>query len=113
MREREVGRGSAAAAADGGDPGRPNLLLVLLDQWRYDALGANGGSACRTPILDAFAAQGVRCTRAYTPIGICSPARASLLTALYPHAHGVLNNVHEEDAVRPELPAETWTFPEA
>lgn len=90
---------------------RPNVVLILLDQWRFDALGANGPTACRTPHLDRLAAEAVRCTRAYTPIGLCSPARASLLTAVYPHRHGMLNNCHEEDAIRLDLPDGLATFP--
>jgi arylsulfatase A-like enzyme len=92
---------------------RPNILLVLLDQWRYDTLGVNGGTNCRTPRLDALAAQGVRSTRAYTPIAICSSSRASLLTGLYPHAHGMMNNCHEDDAILPDLPAGMPTFSKA
>jgi arylsulfatase A-like enzyme len=92
---------------------RPNLFLILMDQWRFDTLGANGGSICRTPNIDALSRDGVRCLRAYTPIGLCSPTRASLLTGLYPHAHGMLNNCHEEDAILSELPSEVPTFTEA
>lgn len=86
----------------------PNLVLILLDQLRSDVIGAYGGAICRTPVLDGLAAQGMRFDRAYTPIGICSPARASMLTGTYPHRHGVLNNVHGGDAlqtdVRPGMP---------
>ena len=92
---------------------QPNILLVLLDQWRFDTLGANEGSLAQTPHLDAIATNGLRCTRAYTPIAICSSARASLLTGLYPHAHGMMNNCHEPDALLPDLPAELPTFSKA
>jgi arylsulfatase A-like enzyme len=43
---------------------------------------------------------------------ICSPARASLLTGLYPHGHGILNNTHEPDALRTDLPKDIPTFSE-
>jgi arylsulfatase A-like enzyme len=90
---------------------RPNIVVVLLDQLRADVLGAYGSRVCRTPQLDALAAQGMRFDRAYTPIGICSPARASLLTGTYPHRHGVLNNVHGPDALQTDLRPGTPVFP--
>lgn len=70
---------------------QPNVLLVVTDQERYD-LTAAGDPAVETPGSDRLAAEGLRCSRAYTPTAICSPARVSMLTGLYPHAHGVLSN---------------------
>ena len=71
----------------------PNILFLLTDQQRYDALSCNGAPVCRTPAVDEIAAQGTRFTNAYTPIALCSPARGSLLTGLYPHNHGQLSNM--------------------
>ena len=71
----------------------PNILFLLTDQQRYDSLSCNGASICRTPAVDEIAAQGTRFTNAYTPIALCSPARGSLLTGLYPHNHGQLSNM--------------------
>ena len=51
-----------------------------------------GAPVCRTPHIDALAADSVRFTRAYTPCALCTPARASLLSGLYPHNHGALFN---------------------
>lgn len=53
--------------------------------------------------MDRLAADGMRFDRAYTPIGLCSPARSSLLTGVYPHAHHVLTNVSLHP-VRQSLP---------
>jgi arylsulfatase A-like enzyme len=89
---------------------RPNFLLIVCDQERYDMVGVNGGAVCKTPFLDVLANEGMRFTNAYTPIAICTAARASLLTGLYPHAHGMLNNSHSDDAILSELPAELPTF---
>ncbi|MGH2368797.1 MAG: sulfatase family protein, partial [Chloroflexota bacterium] len=72
--------------------GHPNVLVVLCDQLRRDLLGAYGSRLVRTPHLDALAAESVVFERAYTPTGICSPARASLMTGLYAHAHHMFNN---------------------
>lgn len=82
----------ALTAADG-RARRPNLLLLLADQLRYDALGCNGARFCRTPAMDAVGAAGVRFANAYTPIALCTPARASLFTGRYPHNHLQLSNM--------------------
>jgi arylsulfatase A-like enzyme len=97
---------------------RPNVLLLLTDQERYDVSAprdsedASGTPDVQTPAMDRLQAEGMRFDRAYTPVSICSSARASLLTGLYPHAHGMLNNCHEADAVRPNLPSDLPTFGE-
>ena len=57
---------------------RPNILLIMADQLRADALGCYGNRVCRTPNLDALAAGGVVFDKAYTPNPVCVPARASL-----------------------------------
>ena len=90
---------------------RPNLVLIMLDQLRPDCLGAYGSAICKSPRLDAVAAQGMRFDRAYTPTGICSPARASLFTGKYAHRHGILNNIHGPDAIATDLRPEETTFP--
>ena len=71
----------------------PNILFLLTDQQRFDSLGCNGAPICRTPAIDEIAETGMRFTNAYTPIALCSPARGSLLTGLYPHNHGQLSNM--------------------
>src|SRR5436190_24310488 len=74
---------------------RPNVLVLMVDQQRTDSLGCHGGfgaQVCRTPNLDRLAAEGVRFGRAYTAAPLCSPARASLLTGLWPTHHGMLFN---------------------
>ncbi|MBN1674808.1 MAG: sulfatase-like hydrolase/transferase [Kiritimatiellae bacterium] len=76
-------------------PDRPNMLLFFVDQQRVDTLGCYGHPACRTPALDRLAAEGARFTRAYSCCGLCSPARSSVMTGLYPHNHGVLTNTHD------------------
>ncbi len=69
-----------------------NVLVFLCDQLRIDLLGCYGGDLVRTPNLDRFAEESVVFERAYTPCALCSPARASLMTGLYPHAHHMFNN---------------------
>ena len=70
-------------------PDKPNILFILTDQQRMDSLGAYGAALAKTPVVDGLAARGGRVEQAYTPCTVCSPARASLLSGLYPHQHGV------------------------
>ncbi len=87
----------------------PNILLLLTDQERYDCT-APDGPPVETPTLDNFRTEGMQFRSAYTPTSICTSARASLLTGLYPHAHGLLNNSHEADAIQRNLPPDLPTF---
>ena len=65
----------------------PNILLVTIDQWRADCLGAAGHPLVRTPALDALAADGVRFAAHYAQASPCGPSRASLHTGTYLHTH--------------------------
>ncbi|MBI2942225.1 MAG: sulfatase-like hydrolase/transferase [Chloroflexi bacterium] len=73
---------------------RPNVLIFMVDQQRSDACGCFGSQACRTPGLDRLAAEGIRFTHAYTSTTLCTPARASFWTGLWPTHHGLLINTH-------------------
>ena len=66
----------------------------MVDQWRYDAAGHQGNPILRTPNLDRLASEGVRLTRAFTTVPLCTPTRASLWSGLLPTHHGVLINTH-------------------
>ncbi len=74
---------------------RPNILFLMVDQMQGEVL--DSGHVCHTPNLDRLVQRGVRFSRAYTPNAICSPARASLMTGLLPHNHGVLTVIHTVD----------------
>lgn len=80
----------------GGSAKRPNILLIMCDQLNASVLGCYGGPV-DTPNIDSIAAGGVRFTDATCPYPVCSPSRASLLTGLYPHAHGIIHNVNRRD----------------
>ena len=72
---------------------RPNVVVLMSDQQRLDTVSCYGlNDICKTPHIDALAARGVRFDAAFTPTAICSPARASFYTGLYPHKHGVTAN---------------------
>ncbi len=94
------------AAAAGGlrraASGRPNIILVVVDDQRYDAFSAcgHGGmlSFLKTPNMDRLAAEGINFRNAFVTTSLCTPSRASILTGQYVHTHGV--NALELD-VRP------------
>ena len=71
---------------------RRNVLLITADEMRHDCLGMAGHPVVRTPHLDALAARGVRFTNAYTPYPVCVPARLSIMSGQYAHAHGATGN---------------------
>ena len=73
-------------------PHRPNVLLIGMDTLRADALGFLGAADDATPHLDALAADGVVFEDATTAAPWTLPSFASILTGLYPEAHGVKEN---------------------
>ena len=76
-----------------GSPGkRKNVLLIMSDQHRHEALGIRGDTIAKTPNLDALARSGVCFDHAYCTDPVCVPSRASLFTGLYTHNHKAYNN---------------------
>lgn len=82
-----------------------NVLLIMCDQLRADALGVYGAPVVLTPNIDALAADGTVFDSAYTPSPVCVPARASLITGEEPAANDCFDN---DDAM-----PETSTFMDA
>ena len=88
---------------------RPNIIFILTDQHRLSGVSAYGETPCRTPNIDRLAAEGILFENAYTVYPVCSPARGTLQTGVYPHTHGITSNIHEvgcsvhELEDRPEL----------
>jgi len=71
---------------------RPNVLFVMTDDQRWDAMSCAGNRILRTPNMDRLAAEGVRFAEAFVTNALCSPSRGTILTGLYSHAHGVTTN---------------------
>ena len=67
---------------------RPNVLLIMVDQWRADALGCAGHPTAQTPHLDVIAGGGTRFTQAYAAVPSCIAARAGFLTGQSQASHG-------------------------
>ncbi|MBD2843574.1 sulfatase-like hydrolase/transferase [Paenibacillus sp. IB182496] len=89
---------------------RPNVLIFMTDQQQASVTEA--GHPCRLPNLDRIAAEGVRFNRAYPPMAHCCPARASMMTGLYPSQHGMYNNCLNDQAVNRSLNDGVETFSE-
>jgi N-acetylglucosamine-6-sulfatase len=82
--------GARAAHAQ---PAQPrNIVFILTDDHRHDALGVAGHPLARTPHMDALARGGARMRNAFVTTALCSPSRASILTGTYAHTHGVVDN---------------------
>lgn len=83
---------------------RPNILFIQTDQLRADILAAYGGTVCRTPHLDALVEESTVFDQAYTSCPVCTPARGSLQTGLYPFKHGMQTNSYGMGSMLQELP---------
>lgn len=71
------------SSAPSAKQGKPNILLIFVDDLGYGELGCQGNRDIPTPHIDSLAAGGVRCTSGYVTASYCSPSRAGLLTGRY------------------------------
>ncbi|PIB37789.1 hypothetical protein BFP75_19890 [Maribacter sp. 4G9] len=76
----------------------PNIIVIVVDDMRYDEWGGGGHSFLKTPTIDKLANEGTRFSRAYHTVPLCSPNRASILTGQYPSRHGILDNTSRNQA---------------
>ena len=86
------------------EPDRPNVLVIITDDQRWDAMSCAGHPFLKTPNIDRLAHEGVRFTNAFVTTSLCSPSRASMLSGLYAHRHGVLNNFTDYPNHLPNYP---------
>lgn len=94
------------AAGRGASSARPNIILIVVDDMRFDEFGAAGHPWLETPNIDRLAREGAMFTQAIHAIPLCSPNRASILTGQYPSRHGVAGN-----EARSQLSHRLETFP--
>src|SRR5688572_28857687 len=87
----------AARAADA----RPNIVLIVADDFGYADLSIHGSKDIPTPHIDSIANGGVRCTNGYVSAPQCSPTRAGLLTGRYQQRFGHEHNVAHADSALP------------
>jgi len=81
---------------------RPNILMILSDQHRYDCLGCCGNEQVRTPHLDRLADDSVRFDRTFCTYPVCAPSRYSMLSGLFPHQNGCFHNA---STLPPSIPS--------
>ncbi len=89
-------------------PDRPNVLLIIADQWSGGRTGFAGHPTVQTPTLDQMARNGVVFNRAYSESPICIPARRSIYTGTTPRTHG--DRVFRKSGPMPKLPTIAQTF---
>ena len=94
--------GALTAGAVAGD--KPNVVFVLTDDQRWDALGCAGNPYLKTPHIDRLAAEGLYFENVFCTTSLCSPSRASILSGLYAHSHGVVNNFTDYPENLPSFP---------
>lgn len=70
---------------------KPNIVYILVDDQRYDAMGFLNSDAV-TPNMDAMAKEGTYFKNAFVTTSLCGPSRASILTGMYAHNHGMVDN---------------------
>jgi N-acetylglucosamine-6-sulfatase len=87
---------------------RPNVIVIVVDDLRWDELGIAGHPYLETPHVDRLAREGARLTNAFHAVPLCSPNRASILTGQYPSRHGIIDNV-----ARNRMSHRLETFPRA
>ncbi len=73
-------------------PQKPNIIFIFTDEQRQDTLKVYGNWRIKTPNLDKLAQESVVFTQAYVTQPVCTPSRASILTGLYPHTNGCIEN---------------------
>ena len=74
---------------------RPNVLFILTDDQRWDAMSLAGNPHLQTPNIDRIGKEGIYFKNAFCTTSLCSPSRASILSGLYAHKHGVSDNFTE------------------
>ncbi len=83
---------------------RPNVVFILTDDQRWDALSIMGNEHLQTPNIDRLAEEGVLFKNHFCTTSLCSPSRASILGGLYAHTHGVVNNFTDYPRDLPTFP---------
>jgi arylsulfatase A-like enzyme len=73
-------------------PERPNLVLMMCDDQRWDAMSCAGNTVIKTPNMDRIAKEGILFRNMFVINSLCAPSRATILTGTYSHTHGVIDN---------------------
>jgi N-acetylglucosamine-6-sulfatase len=76
----------------------PNVVVILVDDLRWDDLGVMGHPFAQTPAIDRLARDGARFLNAFATTPLCSPSRAAILTGQYVHKNGIIDNTARDSA---------------
>ncbi len=90
-----------------------NILFIFTDQWRADCMGYRGHKFVKTPNLDKLAQKSVDFQNSYSICPLCTPARGSLFTGLYPHQSGVIDNCDVGASTQEYMPNSAYTWLDA
>jgi arylsulfatase A-like enzyme len=82
----------------------PNIVVVLVDDMRWDEIRVAGHPFVETPNMDRLAREGARFLNAFATTPLCSPSRASFLTSQYPHTNGIIDNTARPSHQLPVFP---------
>ena len=80
------------------DARRPNFVVILVDDLRWDDIGVAGPPFSQTPAIDRLAREGTRFRNAFATTPLCSPSRAAILTGQYVHTNGIIDNTARDSA---------------
>ena len=75
---------------------KPNIVFIIADHQAFYGHDREGEYEYKWPVYERFAAEGLRFDRAYSVCPLCSPARSSMMTGVYPSAHGIIMNTEAE-----------------
>jgi arylsulfatase A-like enzyme len=87
-----------------------NIILINTDQQKRDSLSVYGNTIVQTPNIDSITRRGMVFDNAFTTTPICGPARASMLTGLFPSSHGILRNAESGDTGGRDFAEEPFFF---
>ncbi len=76
----------------------PNVVVILVDDLRWDDIGVAGHPWAQTPAIDQVSREGVRFLNAFATTPLCSPSRAAILTGQYAHTNGIIDNTARDAA---------------
>ena len=79
---------------------KPNIILIMTDQQRWDTLSCLGFDHVLTPNIDRLAREGLRFDHGHVTIAVCQPSRSVMLTGRYPHRNGARGF----EAIRDDIP---------
>jgi N-acetylglucosamine-6-sulfatase len=97
-----AGLALAVQGCDGGSARegeqRPNVVVILVDDLRWDDIGVAGHPFADTPAIDQLGRDGTRFLNAFATTPLCSPSRAAILTGQYAHTNGIIDNTARDSA---------------